>query len=164
MPIAANMGKKTKEFYVIAHNIRSLFNVGSIFRTADALGAAKIYLTGYTGTPENPIHRKKISKSALGAEEWVPWEHKKSIKTLIKQLKSAKVRVIALENNVKAINLSKYKPKFPMALILGEEVNGVSKDILKACDFALEIPMQGKKESLNVSVAFGIAAYHLMNE
>ncbi len=157
------MGKKTKEFYVIAHNIRSLFNVGSIFRTADALGATKIYLTGYTGTPQNPIHRRKISKSALGAEEWVPWEYCKSAARLVRQLKVRGVRVVALENNISAISLPKFRPEFPLALVLGEEVNGVPKALLKACGQVLEIPMVGKKESLNVSVAFGIAAYAIVN-
>ncbi|MBI5530189.1 MAG: RNA methyltransferase [Candidatus Doudnabacteria bacterium] len=153
--------QRTKEFYVIAHNIRSLLNVGSIFRTADAFGVTKIYLTGYTGTPENPVHKNKISKSALGAENWVPWEHRPSAAKLIKELKQNQVQIIALENNVASQDIKKFKPKFPAALLLGEEVKGIAKPLLKACDAVVEIPMVGKKESLNVSVAFGIAAYEL---
>jgi tRNA G18 (ribose-2'-O)-methylase SpoU len=137
-----------KDFFVIAHNIRSLYNVGSIFRTADAFGATKIYLTGYTGAPQNPVQQKRIAKSALGAEKWMPWEYKKSAARLIKDLKLKKVNIIALENNVKALSLSKFKPK----------------PILKLCDKTLEIPMLGKKESLNVSVAFGIAAYKIIEQ
>ena len=153
--------RKVKEFYVIANNIRSLLNVGSVFRTADAFGVTKIYLTGYTGTPENPVHKNKIAKSALGAENWVPWEHRESVGKLIKELKAKKVSIVALENNVKSQNIKKFKPKYPMALLLGEEVKGIAKPLLKACDAVVEIPMVGKKESLNVSVAFGIAAFEL---
>src|SRR5262245_17548277 len=93
------MTKASRQLYVIAHNIRSLHNVGSIFRTADALGVSKIYLTGYTGTPPDP----KIAKVALGAENFVPWEKAKSISHLIKQLRAhnPKLRITALENNVK---------------------------------------------------------------
>jgi tRNA G18 (ribose-2'-O)-methylase SpoU len=165
---------KPKRFFVIVHNIRSLYNVGSIFRTADAFGITKIYLTGYTGTPANPIHQKKIAKVALGAEKWVAWEYKPSAVRLIKKLKEQKVKIIALENNISlSLNSSllrgkgrvgllyKFKPKFPLALILGEETKGVPKAILKLCDEIIEIPMKGKKESLNVSVAFGIAACHI---
>ncbi len=150
---------RSKDFFVIAHNIRSLYNVGSIFRTADAFNISKIFLTGYTGTPANVFHKKRMSKSALGAEDWVEWEYGKSAVKLIKRLKSDGVKIIALENNKTAINITKFKPKFPLALVLGEEVRGVSKAILKLCDNVVQIPMHGKKESLNVSVAFGIAAY-----
>lgn len=160
--------KKRQKFFVIAHNMRSLYNVGSIFRTADSFNVSKIYLTGYTGTPGNEPHRLRMQKSALGAETWVPWEHCKSPSRLIKKLKSEGVKIVALENKVPAgagvsrpQSITKFKPKFPLALVLGEEVRGVSKAILKLCDSAVEIPMFGKKESLNVSVAFGIAAYVL---
>ena len=160
--IALDMQKK--EFYVIAHNIRSLYNVGSIFRTADAFGVSKIYLTGYTGTPANPIHKKKIGKVALGAEEWVPWEYSKSPQAVIRILKKQRVTIVGLENNVgKPTNIRKFKPKFPLAIILGEETGGINKSLIKSCDHLVEIPMLGKKESLNVSVAFGIAAYILTN-
>lgn len=155
-----------KQFFVIANNIRSLYNVGSIFRTADVFGVTKIYLTGYTGTPANPIHKKKIGKVALGAEEWVPWEYFSSPQAVVRFLKKQKVAIVGLENNtgagiVRPKAIGAFKPKFPLALVLGEEVGGISKTLLKACDKLLEIPMAGKKESLNVSVAFGIAAYAL---
>ena len=148
-----------KDFFVIANNIRSLLNVGSIFRTADAFGVSKIFLTGYTGTPENIHHKEKISKVALGAEKFVAWEHWPSAVKLIKHLRLKGVKIIALENNTKAVKITKFKPKFPLALVLGEERRGVSHSIIKLCDKVVEIPMLGEKESLNVSVAFGVAAF-----
>lgn len=149
------------EFFVIAHNMRSLYNVGSIFRTADAFGVSKIFLTGYTGRPDNELHRLRMSKSALGAEKWVAWEYQRSPIKLIKELKKQGVNIVALENGAQATPITKFKPKFPLALVLGEEVRGVSKALLRLCDKIIEIPMLGKKESLNVSVAFGVAAYRI---
>lgn len=152
---------KQRDFFVIVHNIRSLYNVGSIFRTADAFGVSKIYLTGYTGTPANPHHKIKIGKVTLGAEEWLPWERSSSVFALIRKIKKdfPKIKIIGLEQSPKSISLTKFKPKFPLALILGEEREGIANPLLKLCDEILEISMTGKKESLNVSVAFGIAAY-----
>jgi tRNA G18 (ribose-2'-O)-methylase SpoU len=152
----------TKQLYVIAHNIRSLHNVGSIFRTADALGITKIYLTGYTGTPPDP----KIAKVALGAEQFVPWQKAVSAVRVIKKLKQEQpnLRIVALENNVKRQikPLDQYEPKFPLVLLVGEETKGLSKSLLDLADDIIEIPMKGSKESLNVSVALGIAAHHLL--
>lgn len=153
-----------KNFFVVAHNIRSRHNVGSIFRIADSLGVSKIYLTGFTPTPPH----EKISKVALGAENFVAWEQSKSPLLLIKKLRkdNKKISVVALENNIKSkklISLNKFKPKFPLALVIGEETKGVPKKILDLCDSIVEIPMQGQKESLNVSIAFGIAAYKILN-
>lgn len=152
------------QFSVIAHNIRSLHNVGAIFRTADSLGVSKAYLTGYTGTPPDP----RLAKVALGAENFVPWEYSKSAIRLIKKLKkeNPKLVIVGLENNLpgrKIYELAKYKPKFPMVLVVGEETKGIPKKVLELCDELVEIPMKGEKESLNVSVAFGIAAYTLIN-
>ncbi len=148
--------------YVIAHNIRSLHNVGSIFRTADSFGVDKVYLTGYTGAPVDK-NADKISKVALGAEKFVPWEQSKSLLRVVKKLKLDGVRIIALENNVKfkTTALNKYKPQFPLALILGEETKGHTKKTLELVDDIVEIPMHGQKESLNVSVACGVALYGL---
>lgn len=151
------------ELYVIVHNIRSLHNVGAIFRTADSFGVSKLFLTGYTGAPVGK-NADKIAKVALGAEQYVPWEQKKSLTTVVKKLRAAGVRIAALENNVnrKTILLPKHKPKFPLALILGEETKGNTKKILDLADDIIEIPMQGKKESLNVSIAAGVAMYGLL--
>lgn len=145
------------EFFVICDNIRSLENVGSIFRTADALGVNKIYLCGISGKPPN----NKISKTALGAEKTIPFEHCVQIGRLIEKLKKDKVQIVALEQARNAIIYTKFKPKFPLVLILGNEVKGISKKILKKADKIIYLPMQGKKESLNVSVAFGVAGYEI---
>ena len=118
-------------FYIICHNIRSLYNVGSIFRTADAFSVTKIFLTGYTGTPKNP----RLSKTSLGAEKTVGWEYRKNLKKVLDKLKKEKFQIIALENNVpNSMSLNKFKPKFPMALLLGEEVAGTkSRDRCTGC-------------------------------
>lgn len=147
-----------KNFYVICDNIRSLENIGSIFRTSDALGVSKIFLCGISGKP--PHH--KISKTALGAEETIPFEYYKQIGRLIDKLKKEKIQIIALEQSKNAIIYDKLKPKFPLALIIGNEVNGISKKILKKCDKIIFLPMLGQKESLNVSVAFGVAGYEII--
>jgi tRNA G18 (ribose-2'-O)-methylase SpoU len=148
-----------KEFYVICDDIRSLENIGSIFRTADALGVSKIFLCGISGFP--PHH--KISKTALGAEKSVSFERIKQTGRLIDRLKDDKINIIALEQNKKAILYTKFKPKFPLALVVGNEVKGISKSILKKCDKIIYLPQHGKKESLNVSVAFGVAGYYIIN-
>ena len=140
------------------HNIRSRENVGSIFRTADAAGVSKIYLCGITPTPPH----EKISKTALGAETYVPWEYCKQTWRLLAQFKKERMRVVALEQTKDSIDLFKFEPSFPMALVLGNEVKGLSPQILKYCDKKIAIPMYGNKESLNVSVAFGIAVYNLI--
>lgn len=143
--------------YIICHNIRSRENVGSVFRTANAFGVAKIFLTGFTPTPPH----EKITKTALGAEQWVAWEKIYSPTRLIKKLRHDGFEITALEQSHNSITLEKYRPKKNIALIIGNEVSGISPRILQQCDKIIEIPMAGKKESLNVAVAFGIAAYIL---
>jgi len=161
------------EFYVICDNIRSLENVGSIFRTADALGISKIFLCGYTAKPpvgeniQSFLSRKgvvdKLSKTALGAEQSVAFEYCESVVKLINKLRSqnSKINIVALEQDKNSIDYTKFKPKFPLALILGNEVDGINKKTLLLCDKIIELPMQGKKESLNVAVSFGIAGYEI---
>lgn len=156
---------------LVLHNIRSVHNVGSIFRTADAAGVEKIYLVGYTPTPldrfNNP--RKDLSKVALGAEKTVPWVQKKTLASVVKELKQQGYIVAAVEQDKKSTPLFSYKPPFDktqgkpkkLALVLGNEVSGLSKTNLKLCDAIVEIPMRGTKESLNVSVAAGIAIFAL---
>lgn len=154
------------EFYVVCDNIRSLENIGSIFRTADALGVSKIFLCGISGTPPN--HR--IAKTALGAEKTIPFEYHKQTWRLIQRLKKEKVFIAALEQNKKAILYTKLfktplagrRAKFPMALIIGNEIKGVSKKSLSLADKIIYLPMKGQKESLNVSVAFGVAGYEIV--
>ena len=144
-------------FYVICDNIRSLYNVGSIFRTCDALGVTKIYLCGITGKPG----QKGIDKVALGAEKVVPWEHHWHAWRVVDSLKKKSVKIVALEQTEKSVDIKKFHPKFPLALIIGNEVSGVSPSLLKRADIVVEIPMKGVKESINVAVAFGIAAYQI---
>ena len=149
---------------VILHNIRSLYNVGSIFRTADAGGIKKIYLTGYSPAPIDQLGNKRIQlvKVSLGAENYIPWEKVKSVIVLLKKLKKAGYKILALEQNEKAINYYKYINKQKKCvLVVGNEIHGLPYSILKLADKILEIPMLGQKESLNVAVAFGIVVFHL---
>lgn len=146
------------KFYIIAHNIRSLYNIGTMFRTADALGVDQLFLTGYSGQPP----RKEISKVALGAEESVDWQHYKSLSYLIKKLKKEGVQIIALETGEKSMDYLDFKPKFPTALLLGNEVRGVSPAMLRQVDATISLPMNGIKESLNVGVAMAVAGYHII--
>lgn len=150
----------------ILDNLRSVENTGSIFRTAECLGVSKIILIGTTPTPLDRFNRKRkdFTKISLGAEEMIEWEYSKEISPVILKLKNEGFKIIALEQDQKAIKINDFNAgdleKF--ALIVGNEVNGVSFEALKLSDSVLEIPMQGKKESLNVSVSTGIAVYKLI--
>lgn len=145
------------EIALVLEDIRSLHNVGAAFRSADVFGVSRIYLCGYTGAPP----RKEISKVALGAEEWVPWESRKSAPRLIAALRRQGYRIIALEATSGAVPLPKVALSGKVALVFGNEVLGVSGPSLRAADAVAAIPMLGRKESLNVSVAVGIALYEL---
>lgn len=149
---------------LIIHNIRSAENVGSIFRTSDAAGVSKIYLTGYTPAPTDRFGRavSKIAKTALGAEQSVPWEQYTDVFGLIKKLKADGTKVVALEQAEDSVPYDQYKVEGPTALLVGNEVDGVEEGVLGACDAIIEIPMKGQKESLNVSVAAGIALFYLV--
>lgn len=150
---------------VILHNIRSSYNVGSIFRTADGAGVKKIYLCGITPSPKDKYGRvnQKLVKVSLGAEKSVDFEKVKSAYNLISRLKKEGYKILALEQAKKSQNLFKFKTRKSekYALLLGGEVKGLPKSILKKSDKILEIPQKGKKESLNVAVAFGIAIFHI---
>ncbi len=154
------MTKTRKKVYLILDNIRSAHNVGSIFRTADAAGVDTIYLCGYTPRPDR---NDKIAKTALGAERTVPWEHHQHTWRLIETLKSNRIHVVALEQDSGAENIFDFKAEFPLALIIGNEVAGISKKILNRAEKIIAIPMYGTKESLNVSVAVGIGLYALLD-
>ncbi|MBX4198031.1 TrmH family RNA methyltransferase [Candidatus Parcubacteria bacterium] len=155
--------QKPQEAYLLLHNIRSTYNVGSIFRTADAAGITKIYLSGYTPTPLDRFGRevKEFSKTSLGSV--VPWEYKKNPLLVIRELKKKVTQVIALEQDPKSVDYKKVKPKFPVLFIVGNEVTGISESLLKQVDIIAEIPMKGKKESLNVAVSLGIALFRILN-
>jgi len=154
------MPRQTVPIYALLDNIRSLHNVGSIFRTADGAGVKKLYLCGITGTPP----RDEIRKAALGAEEEVPWEYHRDALDLAARLKSEGVRLVVLEAAPNAVRYDRVKYEFPLCLVLGHEFHGVQPQLLEAADQVVGIPMRGVKISLNVAVAFGVAAYHIAHE
>ncbi|NOQ68302.1 TrmH family RNA methyltransferase [Patescibacteria group bacterium] len=151
-----------KDFVVICDSLRSLHNVGSVFRTADGVGISKVYLCGITGMPDTQKHERQISKVALGAQNYVKWEYVKQSWRIVEKLKKEGYQIVSLEQTPKSISYLKFKPKFPLALIIGNEGKGVKKSLLKRSDKIIDIPMCGQKESLNVSVAFGIAVYRIV--
>lgn len=147
--------------YVILDNIRSVHNVGSIFRTCDAAGVSKLYLCGVTPTPVDRFgrNRKDLAKVALGAEKNVTWEYVDTTNSVIEKLTRDGVRVIAVEQDPRSKPCTDISVQGPVAFVFGNEVGGVSDDVLAECDEVIEIPMKGKKESLNVSVAVGIILF-----
>lgn len=155
---------------LIAHNLRSCHNVGSLLRTAEGLGVGQVYLTGYTPYPAEPHDTrlphiaaklsKQISKTALGAEQTQAWMHSEDIGVVIRQLKADGFTVVAVEQAADSIALPDYQPPEKVALLVGREVEGVESEVLAACDQAVEIPMFGHKESFNVVQAAAMALYH----
>jgi tRNA G18 (ribose-2'-O)-methylase SpoU len=147
---------------VILHDIRSHYNVGAIFRTCDAAGVSKVFLTGLTPSPVDRFGRQvgEIHKTALGAEETVPYEVAFDILTVIEKLQADGVTVVAVEQSPRSVPLTDFALPESVAYIMGSETEGLSEGILRAADVVVEIPMLGKKESLNVSVACGILLYH----
>jgi 23S rRNA (guanosine2251-2'-O)-methyltransferase len=159
--------KKTLETIVVLDSIRSTFNVGSIFRTSDALNVSKIILCGTTPTPKDRFGRDRedIAKVALGAERNVDWEYFPKVGWVVKQLKKEGYKIVMIEQSDKSVDYKKIKfgKKDKIAFVIGTEVEGISKSLLKLADQIAEIPMLGSKESLNVSVAFGVAMFRMLN-
>ncbi len=151
------VSEERNDIYVILENIRSLYNVGSVFRTADALRIKELILTGYTGRPP----RKEIDKVALGSVKSVPWSSYEDAVTALRELKERGIKVVALEQTVDSVDFHEYEFDFPVALVFGNEFDGVKQETLDECDACVEIPMLGEKQSLNVSTAFGIVGYEL---
>ena len=153
------------ENILILPDIRSAQNVGAIFRTADAVGISKIFLTGVSPCPIDKFNRirKDIAKSALGAELTIPWEYKQNLSVLLNKLKKEKYKIIAIEQDKNSIDYKKVKLIDKNVFVVGTEVTGLPKNILKKCNEIAEIPMRGKKESLNVSVATGVALFRILN-
>lgn len=159
-----------RQIILIAHNLRSTHNVGSLLRTAEGLGAQKVILSGYTPYPMHDNDRRlpheagkvgrAINKTALGAEDAVKWEHHERLLPVIAKLKTDGYTIAAIEQAEDARELPGYYPPQKIALIVGREVEGVEPEVLAACDLALEIPMFGKKESFNVVQAAAMALYH----
>jgi tRNA G18 (ribose-2'-O)-methylase SpoU len=152
------------QIYLLLHDIRSTHNVGAILRTADAVGVSKVFISGHTPAPIDRFGRARqdIVKASLGAEKIVAWENIDSPKVLIKKLKKENFQIVGLEQDKRSIDYKKITKKENMLIILGNEVDGIEKGILGLCDEIAEIPMFGKKESLNVSVATGILLYQLI--
>jgi tRNA G18 (ribose-2'-O)-methylase SpoU len=145
--------------YALLENVRSLYNVGSVFRTSDAILLHTLYLAGYTGIPP----RKEIDKTALGAVDTVRWIHTRNALEVVKELKNLNIQIVALEHTSASRPYFDFEFKFPFCLMLGNEVDGLSEPLIAAADAAIEIPMYGLKQSLNVSVAYGVVMYHALN-
>ena len=145
---------------VVLNNIRSLHNVGTIFRTADGAGIEKIWLCGITGYPP----QGGIAKTALGAEDHVPWEYWEDVLSLLKSLKAQGYKIVLLEQMHGSVPHDQFKTESPVCLVVGNEIEGVSEDLQEICDAAIEIEMDGVKNSLNVAVAFGVAVFQLRSQ
>ena len=145
---------------ILLHDVRSLYNVGAFFRSADAAGCAKLYLSGITGRPPHA----GISKTALGAEETVPWEHPADAASLVAQLRQQGHEIAAVETSVHATDLYDWQPRFPVCVLFGHEVDGLAAPLLASCDTHVRIPMLGRKHSLNVATAGGVVIYELLRK
>lgn len=145
---------------ILLHNVRSLYNVGAFFRSADASGCDKLYLCGITGKPPH----MGIAKTALGSEECVEWEHHGDPAELIAQLRRRGHEIAAVETSVHATDLYDWQPRFPVCVLFGHEVDGLSESLLAQCDTFVRIPMLGRKHSLNVATAGGVVMYELLRK
>lgn len=145
---------------ILLDNVRSLYNVGSFFRTADAAGCEKLYLCGITGRPP----KRAITKTALGAEETVAWQHHAASLSLVEELQARGVEIAAVETSQRAVDLFDWRPNFPVCVLFGHETDGLSRELLGLCDTHVRIPMLGRKHSLNVATAGGIVAYELLRK
>lgn len=141
-------------------NVRSMYNVGAFFRTADAAAIEKLYLCGITAHPP----KRALSKTALGAEETVPWEHSWESASVVSKLRAAGFEIAAIETTLHAVDLFDWKPRFPVCVMFGHEVEGLSPALLDQCDTHVRIPMLGLKHSLNVATAGGIILYELLRK
>ena len=145
---------------ILLDNVRSLYNVGSFFRTADAAGCEKLYLCGITGRPPKPA----ITKTALGAEESVAWQHSADAASLVRSLQQRGYEIAAIETSNRAVDLFDWQPKFPVCVLFGHETEGLAEPLLAMCDTFVRIPMLGHKHSLNVATAGGIVTYELLRK
>jgi tRNA G18 (ribose-2'-O)-methylase SpoU len=145
---------------VLLDNVRSLYNVGSFFRTADAAAVEKLYLCGITGRPP----KKALTKTALGAEETVAWEHGWDAVAMLEGLRARGVEMAAIETSVHAVDLFDWMPRFPVCVVFGHEVDGIRPEVSALCDTHVRIPMLGRKHSLNVATAGGVVIYELLRK
>ncbi len=145
---------------MVLDNVRSLYNVGAFFRVADGAGIQKLHLTGITGRPP----KKAITKTALGAEEVVPWDHTWHALPLISEMQTRGYEIAAIETSVRAVDLFDWRPRFPVCLLFGHEVDGLRPEVQSLADTHVRIPMLGTKHSLNVATAGGIVIYELLRK
>jgi len=159
------MGTKAQNILIL-EDIRSSHNVGAMFRTADAVGISKIYLTGYTPAPIDRFGRERadLAKSALGAQNSVPWEQVSKVIPLLTQLQKEGYTIVALEQDVRSVDYKTIVPHGNIAVVVGNEIEGVSAEVVFLADVVAEIPMRGEKESLNVSVAAGVVLFRLFDK
>lgn len=155
-----SLGTQRHALIGIVHNVRSAYNVGSIFRTADAMRMQELVLTGYTPCPPRP----DVRKTALGATETVPWHYHADACQAIVHLRNTGITVLALELTNDAVPLNALVVTGPLAIVVGNEISGIDTPVLAACDGAVQIPMYGIKHSLNVAVAAGIAFHHVVQQ
>jgi 23S rRNA (guanosine2251-2'-O)-methyltransferase len=151
---------RTLPVTVLLDNVRSLYNVGAFFRTADAAGVEKLYLCGITGRPP----KRAITKTALGAEETVAWEHAWEPLAAVDRMRAAGYEIAAVETSVHAVDLFDWRPRFPVCVLFGHEVEGISPELASRCDTLVRIPMLGRKHSLNVATAGGVVVYELLRK
>lgn len=145
---------------VLLDNVRSLYNVGAFFRTADAAGVEKLYLCGITGRPP----KRAIAKTALGAEENVAWEHSWEPGLLLDAIRGRGMELAAIETSMRAVDLFDWAPRFPVCVVFGHEVEGIRPELAALCDTHVRIPMLGRKHSLNVATAGGVVVYELLRK
>ena len=145
---------------ILLDNVRSLYNVGAFFRTADAAAIEKLYLCGITGRPPE----RALTKTALGAEQTVPWEHAWEPLPLLEGMRSRGVEIAAIETTVHAVDLFDWMPRFPVCVVFGHEVDGIRPEVSALCDTHVRIPMLGRKHSLNVATAGGVVIYELLRK
>jgi 23S rRNA (guanosine2251-2'-O)-methyltransferase len=157
---AAYEGIQPLPVRVLLENVRSLYNVGAFFRTADAVALEKLYLVGITGRPPQNM----ITKTALGAEETVAWQHSPSPGVVLAELRSAHCEIAAIETSAHAIDLFDWQPRFPVCVLFGHETDGLSPEASAAADTHIRIPMLGRKHSLNVASAGAVVLYELLRK
>jgi 23S rRNA (guanosine2251-2'-O)-methyltransferase len=145
---------------ILLDNVRSLYNVGAFFRTADAAGIARLHLCGITGRPP----KRALAKTALGAEETVPWEHAWDPLPVLDALRTEGLEIAAVETSIHAVDLFDWTPRFPVCLVFGHEVDGIRPGVAARCDTHVRIPMLGRKHSLNVATAGGVVVYELLRK
>ena len=145
---------------VLLENVRSMYNVGSFFRTADAAGVEALHLCGYTSYPP----KKEISKTALGAEETVRWDHTMDTVARVKELRARGYEIAAIETSDRSVDLFDWTPRFPVCLMFGHEVDGLTEPVMEFADTHVRIPMLGQKHSLNVATAGGVVLYELLRK